>query len=234
VAAEDKSSAKAAHASGNHGHDHGHGHGPCNHSHAPNASVTASDLAPADEIKAMESFVAKLWVLLASSLGFYLFSFQVHEKSILLPVMPAVVLLAVLSFLPEADPASGLSAWLWSFLVFAHMSLVQLSQKDRSELAFAASGVPFLFFTPYQFFGSSRKRHSWLRKLVLSILVLFLGEEVFALSFLQGHAKYPHLALMARLSMCCFVFIITLLVASYHSFVSSPVSEVSADAKKKE
>jgi len=35
-----------------------------------------------------------LYALLYSSLAFFLFSFQVHEKSILLPLMPATLLMA--------------------------------------------------------------------------------------------------------------------------------------------
>lgn len=97
---EAKVSRKAKEEEG-HGHaHHAHQHGPgC--SHGPPAAPEA--LTAAEQRQALASFTSQLWVLLASSLGFYLFSFQVHEKSILLPAMPAAVLLAVFALLPGLD-----------------------------------------------------------------------------------------------------------------------------------
>ncbi|CUI14081.1 GPI-anchored surface protein, putative [Bodo saltans] len=91
-----------------------------------------------------------LWTVLCSSLSFYLFSYQVHEKGILLPLLPACVLLALLSRrmlaveqcphllnpieeikdieLRKIQQQRGL---LWLFVSIAHFSLFQLAEKDK-------------------------------------------------------------------------------------------------------
>jgi hypothetical protein len=212
-----------------HDHGHDHAHGPCSsHSGAP----IPAELSVAEEEAALASFVAKLWALLASSLSFYLFSFQVHEKSILLPMMPVALLLAFFSLVPWADPSLGLSSWLWCFLLFSHLSLSQLAEKDHSISAFLVSGVPAVLMTLRHLL---HRRRSWLRRSVVTCLALLAAEEGVTMSFLHGHAKYPHLPIMARFSVCCFVFLSMLLVASYNSFVSSPDEdqEIKSSDKKK-
>ncbi len=53
-----------------------------------------------------------LWSLFNCSMAFFLFSFQVHEKSILLPVMPLMLLMSGRS---EIDVDSG--TWEWAVLL---------------------------------------------------------------------------------------------------------------------
>ena len=50
------------------------------------------------------------YALLTSSLSFFLFSFQVHEKSVLLPLMPATLLLS------GAESGGGGEDWEWGIL----------------------------------------------------------------------------------------------------------------------
>lgn len=50
------------------------------------------------------------YALLTSSLSFFLFSFQVHEKSVLLPLMPATLLLS------RAESEGGGEDWEWGVL----------------------------------------------------------------------------------------------------------------------
>ena len=57
-----------------------------------------------------------LYALSASSLGFYLFSFQVHEKSILLPLLPLVLL---------QGRHSLLAAWMGAIATFSCYTLLQ-------------------------------------------------------------------------------------------------------------
>ena len=73
--------------------------------------------------------------LLAASvccgLGFFLFSFQVHEKSILLPLLPASLLLG-------SSPFAG--CWL---LTVGSFSMFPLLQKDGLTLAYTAAVIGF-------------------------------------------------------------------------------------------
>ncbi|XWS30700.1 hypothetical protein CRYUN_Cryun23aG0009800 [Craigia yunnanensis] len=79
-----------------------------------------------------------LYGLLNSSLSFYLFSFQVHEKSILLPLLP-------LSLLALEEPCSLL--WLTHFAMFSMFPLVH---RDKLVLAYMALYALFtlLYFAP--------------------------------------------------------------------------------------
>ncbi|XP_022761599.1 probable dolichyl pyrophosphate Man9GlcNAc2 alpha-1,3-glucosyltransferase [Durio zibethinus] len=79
-----------------------------------------------------------LYGLLNSSFSFYLFSFQVHEKSILLPLLP-------LSLLALEEPRSLL--WLTHFAMF---SMFPLLHRDKLVLAYVALYALFilLYFAP--------------------------------------------------------------------------------------
>jgi hypothetical protein len=91
-----------------------------------------------------------MWVVFCSSLSFYLFSYQVHEKGVLLPLLPACVLLALLTrralaveqcphLLNPMDEVRDVVLWrirqqrgmLWLFVAMAHFSLFQLAEKDK-------------------------------------------------------------------------------------------------------
>ncbi|XVF37657.1 hypothetical protein REPUB_Repub20aG0028500 [Reevesia pubescens] len=79
-----------------------------------------------------------LYGLLNSSFSFYLFSFQVHEKSILFPLLP-------LSLLALEEPRSLL--WLTHFAMFSMFPLVH---RDKLVLAYMALYALFilLYFAP--------------------------------------------------------------------------------------
>ena len=203
-------------------HDHGINEATRPSAASPSAAVPLDD-------QEINSFVASLWTLLASSLSFYLFSFQVHEKSILLPAMPAAILLAVFMLTPTCDRSLGLTTWLWCFLFFSHLSLSQLAEKDNSILVFVLGLlIPGTCLIRHLF----NRSLSWLRRLALCSLGLLLVEEGVSMTFLQGLKKYPHLPLMTRFSVCCFVFAATLGVASWNSFIT--VADGDSDKKKKD
>lgn len=73
------------------------------------------------------------WTLAACSLSFYLFSFQVHEKSILLPWMPVTLLLN------EVEP-NCISMVCW-FLNTALFSMWPLLQRDNLLLQYTVLGI---------------------------------------------------------------------------------------------
>ncbi|XP_068599933.1 dolichyl pyrophosphate Man9GlcNAc2 alpha-1,3-glucosyltransferase [Brachionichthys hirsutus] len=109
--------------------------------------------------------------LINSSLGFFLFSYHVHEKSILLAALPACLLLNDLPFM-----------CIW-FLLISCFSMVPLLIKDGLLLPYAVSSVAFLFLAVYLLSAlehcseedlrleAYRKLHSCLPKLDLAWIV---------------------------------------------------------------
>ncbi|ODV87642.1 glycosyltransferase family 57 protein [[Candida] arabinofermentans NRRL YB-2248] len=74
-----------------------------------------------------------VWCLASCSLAFYLFSFQVHEKSILLPLMPITLLLN------EVDPdVISMVCWICNISMF---SMWPLLKKDQLELQYFVLGI---------------------------------------------------------------------------------------------
>ena len=72
-----------------------------------------------------------LWCLFNCASGFFLFSFQAHEKSALLPTLAALALAPV-------DP--DLAAW---FPIVASLSMWPLLRKDRLHVAYVSTVVAF-------------------------------------------------------------------------------------------
>lgn len=166
--------------------------------------------------KRMESL---LWCLLCSSLSFFLFSFQVHEKSILLPLLPATVLLALLQSRLEWEDSAhregvlNCRALLWVFVLFAHLSLFQLAEKDKVVLCFTVMA----FFLTWQARRACRtnataaidrtsERSRWFTRIILASTTM----EVIRITLLEGHERYPHLGVLARMAMCTVVFLVVL------------------------
>ncbi|XP_041861219.1 dolichyl pyrophosphate Man9GlcNAc2 alpha-1,3-glucosyltransferase [Melanotaenia boesemani] len=75
--------------------------------------------------------------LVNSSLAFFLFSYQVHEKSILLATLPVCLLLSDLPFM---------SIW---FLQASTFSMLPLFLKDGLLMPYVVTSVAFLFLTVY-------------------------------------------------------------------------------------
>jgi len=106
------------------------------------------------------------WPLFTVSLSFFLFSFQVHEKSILLPLVPAVLL---------ADEDFFTAFW---FSMFASVSMVPLFVKDRIVFtAFALMGLyaaMAVLLRPHEF--TLRDEHSRETKWQLVVAIIaFIG-----------------------------------------------------------
>lgn len=78
-----------------------------------------------------------LQALVITSLGFFLFSFQVHEKSILLVTAPVLLLL------PTTSTAID-QRWLILFLQTATFSMTPLLRKDGLLLAYFGTSTMFL------------------------------------------------------------------------------------------
>ncbi|KAK3556771.1 hypothetical protein QTP70_016685 [Hemibagrus guttatus] len=75
--------------------------------------------------------------LVNSSLAFFLFSFQVHEKSILLPALPVCLLMNELPLM---------ATW---FLVASTFSMLPLLLKDGLLLPYVVTSLAFIYFSVY-------------------------------------------------------------------------------------
>ncbi|XP_076870966.1 dolichyl pyrophosphate Man9GlcNAc2 alpha-1,3-glucosyltransferase [Brachyhypopomus gauderio] len=93
--------------------------------------------------------------LVNSSLAFFLFSFQVHEKSILLPALPVCLLINELPLM---------ATW---FLSVSTFSMLPLLLKDGLLLPYAVTSLAFLFLSLYLLSALHRSSEEELRLGVL-------------------------------------------------------------------
>lgn len=138
-----------------------------------------------------------LYAMLNSSFSFYLFSFQVHEKSILLPLLPA-------SLLALEEPL--LFKWLTYFSLF---SMYPLLCRDQLILPYIA--LFFLFFLIYHSRNAKGvSRHNdisngW-RMLMITLLLLCTSMHVVYLA-VRPPEKYPYLFDAMIMFLCCSQFV---------------------------
>ncbi|CAI0451338.1 unnamed protein product [Linum tenue] len=141
-----------------------------------------------------------LYGLLNSSLSFYLFSFQVHEKSILLPLLPATLLAM---------------EWPRPFKLLTHyalFSMFPLVCRDNLILPYIAlyALCIFLYHPPGGRWDGAKRHHSTPLTLVSVLLTLaYLGSLVLHIVYLtvRPPERYPFLfeALIMLLSFSHFV-----------------------------
>ncbi|TFK17406.1 glucosyltransferase Alg6 [Coprinopsis marcescibilis] len=87
-----------------------------------------------EEEKTLPGFIALLpYALLTSSMSFFLFSFQVHEKTILVPLLPLTLLMAA------AQPGSSLHCWGALGNNIAIFSMWPLLKRDGQGIACLAT-----------------------------------------------------------------------------------------------
>ncbi|KAK7206435.1 glycosyl transferase [Myxozyma melibiosi] len=138
---------------------------------------------------------ALIWGVSASAWGFFLFSFQVHEKSVLLPLMPTTLLLV-----GETDlNVQSCIYWINNIAMF---SLFPLIRRD---------GLVMQFFTIFFLWN-------WLMKSFSKAPKYFLGQLVVISSYLAvaallileltvpPPAQYPDIWVVANVTLCfgCF------------------------------
>ncbi|KAJ6253815.1 dolichyl pyrophosphate protein [Anaeramoeba flamelloides] len=118
------------------------------------------------------------FALLNTSLAFFLFSFQVHEKSILIPAMIATL------FIQDKE----LSIYSFWFILTSAFSLFPLIQREHSELAYiSAVGI---FVTAYWLIAWNQIKITYLTKkllLVNSLIIIFAH----GLIYIQITPSYP-------------------------------------------
>lgn len=139
-----------------------------------------------------------LYALLNSSFSFYLFSYQVHEKSILLPLLPA-------SLLAIQEPL----LFGWS-VYYALLSMYPLLSRDRLVLQYMALLALFglIFYSPGGQCNTREHKLSTRKKafMVLPLLCSFALHIIYLV--LRPPEKYPFLFEAMIMSLCFSQFVI--------------------------
>ncbi|KZO92679.1 glycosyltransferase family 57 protein [Calocera viscosa TUFC12733] len=141
------------------------------------------------------------WAMFNSALAFFLFSFQVHEKSILLPLMPLTLLLGDRG--SEAD--DGDDTWEWGVLVnnMGVLTMWPLLSKDGQALNYVV--LP-LFWNYLIGYNPLRISSGWfIRFLSLASYTLIALLHIIEAS-LPPPERYPDLWVVARVALGCAVF----------------------------
>ncbi|XP_027073201.1 probable dolichyl pyrophosphate Man9GlcNAc2 alpha-1,3-glucosyltransferase isoform X1 [Coffea arabica] len=161
-----------------------------------------------------------LYGLLNSALAFYLFSFQVHEKSILLPLLPA-------SFLAMEKPFVLL--WLTQN---ALVSMFPLLTRDKLIIPYIA--LHGLFILLYHSPGGrqhKKETQSSFGTLRLFLLSCFLVLHVVYLTIAPPR-KYPFLFEAVIMLLCFSQFVVIFLYTNTKQWTPSKPSALSTEAKK--
>ncbi|KAG8887278.1 Glucosyltransferase-like protein [Tulasnella sp. 332] len=151
-------------------------------------SIASSDRSSLNQLDSIPSPTTKLllFALFNCSMAFFLFSFQVHEKSILLPLMPLTLLM---SGRAEVDTQSG--TWEWGVLVnnTAVFSMWPLLKKDGLGLQYAALTFLWNYVIGYNPITMASGSMRYLSLAVYAgIASLHAGESIFT-----PPARYPDL-----------------------------------------
>ncbi|TFK52429.1 glucosyltransferase, partial [Heliocybe sulcata] len=140
------------------------------------------------------------YALLTSSMSFFLFSFQVHEKTILLPLLPVTLLLS------GASPDSGPFAWCALINNVAVFSMWPLLKKDGLGVQYIATTILWNRFIGYKPFRiRDRTFVQFLSATVyVSLLVLHLLEMI-----ITPPVRYPDLFPVLNVLVSTPVFVLT-------------------------
>lgn len=150
------------------------------------------------------------YALLSTSLAFFLFGFQTHEKSILLPLLPATLLIT--SKADEWGAGAGKTDWEWAVLLnnLAVFSMWPLLQRDGLTLQYVTLILLWnwsIGFRPFAGLNSSRQTFvAWFGAFAhLGIFSLHLLEIIFAISPIYTvsiTSRYPDLFAVLNVLLC--------------------------------
>lgn len=164
-----------------------------------------------------------LYALLNSAFSFYLFSFQVHEKSILLPLLPACLLALEEPFIYQ---------WLTHY---AMLSMFPLLCRDKLVLPYIALYGIFVlvYYSPGGRLNTKKSySSSTLKSLVITFLVLC--SLVLHIIYLTLHppVKYPFLFEAAIMLLCFSQFVLVAVYTNRKQWMMSKNS-IQTDEEKK-
>ncbi|KAF8318949.1 ALG6, ALG8 glycosyltransferase [Clavulina sp. PMI_390] len=140
--------------------------------------------------------------LFNSSMAFFLFSFQVHEKSILLPLVPFTL---VMSAREDLGPM-GVGVWEWGMLLnnAAAFSLWPLLKKDAQGLQYVALVLGWNYIVGYH----PLKIPTSFVKAVTMIAYLAFTVLHSAEALLNAPQRYPDLFVVLNTLLCSGVFVL--------------------------
>lgn len=150
------------------------------------------------------------YALLSTSLAFFLFGFQTHEKSILLPLLPVTLLISTKG--DEWGAGAGKTDWEWAVLTnnLAVFSMWPLLQRDGLALQYATLVLLWnwsIGYRPFDGLWSSRQTFvAWFATLAhVTMIALHVLELAFPL---LGNltspltARYPDLFAVLNVLLC--------------------------------
>ncbi|EQC42381.1 hypothetical protein SDRG_00118 [Saprolegnia diclina VS20] len=164
------------------------------------------------------------------SMAFFLFSYQVHEKSILLPLLPMTFLLSEASLLAS------------HFGAVATFSMYFLLVKDGLVVPYVAGSLGYVCFGIYPYLTSSRlhadvsapgidrggRVHRWQRVYVLVSLLGMLVLHLVA-ALVPPPAKYPHVHQYLFALYACAHFVLALGYTTYWQWTVVEVAKTKTD-----
>ncbi|KAF7811250.1 putative dolichyl pyrophosphate Man9GlcNAc2 alpha-1,3-glucosyltransferase [Senna tora] len=149
-----------------------------------------------------------LYGLLNSSISFYLFSFQVHEKSILLPLLPA-------SLLAVEEPF--LFSW---FMQFAMLSMFPLICRDGLILAYLASFALFILLFNAPGRRGIKECNYYFTPRIMRLTLCFCSFILHIVYLvLRPPEKYPFLFEALIMNLCFSQFVLITLCTNFRQWV---------------
>lgn len=155
--------------------------------------------------------------LLASSLSFFLFSWQVHEKSIILPLTPALLLMDVFPWISL------------NFILVSSFSLVTLSILDKTVSYLIVFGIFSIIISFYALYDKFERANGFVGSIynkspvILSIMFPFM---LICQYFIRPPAKYPWLHEFLNALVCAWILFLLLIICT--------VKVISSGRKKNE
>ncbi|KAG9019276.1 Glucosyltransferase-like protein [Tulasnella sp. 427] len=145
-----------------------------------------------------------LFALFNTSMAFFLFSFQVHEKSVLLPLLPLTLIISGRS---EADVESG--TWELGILInnVAVFSMWPLLKKDGLGLQYATLTFLWNYIVGYNPLSLPASNTKLLSLATYSVIAALHGAEI----LVSPPARYPDLYPVLNVLLCSGIFGLSLL-----------------------
>jgi len=140
------------------------------------------------------------FALFNCSMSFFMFSFQVHEKSILLPLMPFTIMMSARDNLGIMD--TGIWEWGMLFNNTAVFSMWHLLIKDGQSLQYGILAFAWNYLLGY----NPMKMPSSFIKLISLCAYGTFSVLHFAQMLFDPPARYPDLFLVLNVLICFFVF----------------------------
>ncbi|KAI8802189.1 glycosyl transferase [Cladochytrium replicatum] len=165
-----------------------------------------------------------LYALLNSSLAFFLLSFQVHEKSILLPLMPSILLMV-----SDSDSKLG-HRWFQNVAVF---SMFPLLKRDGLVVPYWITlGIWNAVVMQVDVDGKRQRNSNWIQKLEMisytGMLLWHLGE-----GFITPPSRYPDLFVVLNVLWSAGHFALLFVHFNVRQFGLSSAIDKSRDGSKK-